>query len=673
MKNAIRHKFFSGIFGHFFLRASIIQSLFAILFLLVVLPFFHFVADKMAAEQGRTFANSTLAASIDALYKNDYSSVVDYCMGVMKNTPNILFIVYSNIDGEELYITPNNWTFGHKSLPYYKMRFEKPGQTESIAQSHSIRDTASFFNPSGAVEYSRPIVIEGNDWGVLTVGFSKETYYTHVEAFTLTVIAFTLLASLLSFYMFYASSRRIRSQISLFGDIAQKLSEGHLSVRAPEAAIGEIGVLGSAINRMSSALEEKSERLLQLVRMVEQTEDGFILFNGSRHIIFANEALLELTGYPDSCFIGMSVTEFVRLLNLSLTELDWKSAVKTGARELLLTKKDQSEINIELRFESISSGKKEVQYLLAVFSDISERKRLEEKLQLAANVFSHAREGIMVTTENGIIIDVNSTFSIITGYSRDEVLGRKPSILSSGRQSKEFYVNMWSELLDKGHWHGEIWNRHKDGQVYPELLSISAVRDDQGKTLQYVSLSSDITEQKERESELVHFAHFDNLTDLPNRVLLSDRLNQAIALAIRDKGMLALMYLDLDKFKPVNDTFGHKIGDKLLRKVADRLKECVMRASDTVSRLGGDEFVILLSQIEAHQDTAIVAGKVINSLTLPFEIEQHTINISATIGIAIYPIHGANADTLMKNADDAMYQAKEAGRGCFRFTTDTQS
>ena len=376
----MRNKLFAGLFGHFFLRAGVIQGTLGLLFLAVVTPFLSHFADKMAAEQARTFSNSTLAASIDHLYTRDYGSVVDYCMSVMSNTPNVLFIVYSDQDGQELIITPQKWSLEYRTLEYHKIRFESSGTREFISQAHSIRDLGSLFNPTGAFEFSRPIVIGGMDWGILTVGISKEAEFSSIESFSLTVAVFILVSCLLSFYLFFASSRQVRQQITALADIAQKLSEGQLSVKAPEAAIGEIGVLGTAINHMSRALREKSERLQQLVRISEQIDDGLILFDASLHVIFANDALLELTGVPASQFPGLSASEVAHLLKLSPGVLDCADPDTSPPTDVTLARPGRSSLTVELRMESISGGTDGIQYRLAVLSDVSERKRAEAEL-----------------------------------------------------------------------------------------------------------------------------------------------------------------------------------------------------------------------------------------------------------------------------------------------------
>ncbi|MDP1981409.1 MAG: EAL domain-containing protein [Sulfuritalea sp.] len=291
-------------------------------------------------------------------------------------------------------------------------------------------------------------------------------------------------------------------------------------------------------------------------------------------------------------------------------------------------------------------------------------RRSQDRLQLAAGVFSHAQEGILITDPEGDIVDANDTFLALTGYRRDEVLGQNPRILASGRHSIEFYRELWQSLLDKGVWRGELVNKRKDGTLYVQQTSISAVVDAQGKTRHYIGLSSDITVLKESQDRLEQMAYFDALTGLPNRRMLSDRLQQAIARAQRAEDLLAVCYLDLDDFKPVNDTLGHAAGDRLLIEAAQRLLSGV-RAGDTVSRLGGDEFVVLLGNLANFDECEGALARIRGAINKPFLLKEGEARVSVSMGVTLYPMDGADADTLIRHADQAMYQAKQAGRNCY--------
>ncbi len=292
-------------------------------------------------------------------------------------------------------------------------------------------------------------------------------------------------------------------------------------------------------------------------------------------------------------------------------------------------------------------------------------KQNEVNLQLAANVFTFAREGITITAADGTILDVNAAFTRITGYTRDEVLGQNPRILSSGRQGREFYVAMWHSLREKGHWYGEIWNRRKNGEVYAEMLTISAVQDAQGVTAQYVALFSDITTAKEHQKQLEHIAHYDSLTSLPNRVVLADRLHQAMSQALRRKQRLAVVFLDLDGFKAVNDKHGHETGDQLLIALADRLKQA-LREGDTLARLGGDEFVAVLLDLDDAADSLPMLARLLSAAAQPVHVDNLTLQVSASLGVTFYPqSEEVDADQLLRQSDQAMYQAKLAGKNRF--------
>ena len=303
---------------------------------------------------------------------------------------------------------------------------------------------------------------------------------------------------------------------------------------------------------------------------------------------------------------------------------------------------------------------------LAVRASIElERRASEEQQELSARIFNETHEGILITSADGTIIDVNPTFCEITGYSREEAIGQNPRILNSGRQSPEFYADMWQSIAVQGHWQGELWNRKKNGDLFAEMLSISALKDEHGHTSNYISLFADITESKQQQEQLELMAHYDVLTQLPNRILFADRFTQAIAHSKRTETLLAVCFLDLDNFKPVNDTNGHDIGDKLLIEVAKRIKATI-REEDTISRQGGDEFTLLLGGIESFTQCEQMLERLHYALSQPYLIGGHTLNISASSGVTLYPRDNADLGTLLRHADQAMYQAKLAGKNDFR-------
>ncbi len=287
------------------------------------------------------------------------------------------------------------------------------------------------------------------------------------------------------------------------------------------------------------------------------------------------------------------------------------------------------------------------------------------RLELFAKMFENSGEAVAITDAEKRIITVNPAFEKITQYKAEEVIGRNPKILSSGKQTAEFYQQMWAVLEATGQWSGEIWNRRKNGEIYPEWLSIGVIRNSRGEVLNYISLFSDITKRKEAERRINFLAHHDSLTKLPNRSLFSDRLKHAMQVAKRGNSKVGLMFLDLDKFKTINDTLGHLAGDLLLKSVAERLKACV-RQSDTVCRQGGDEFLILLEEISSATDIQRVANKIMSEMSAPHHLDGVEQTITFSIGAALYPDDASDDEKLTQCADQAMYLAKECGRNNFK-------
>ncbi len=304
--------------------------------------------------------------------------------------------------------------------------------------------------------------------------------------------------------------------------------------------------------------------------------------------------------------------------------------------------------------------------LRMVLSDITERKQTEEQLLLAASVFEHAGEGIMVTDVKGNIIEVNEAFTLITGYSRAEVLGRSPRMLRSGRHSADFYEAMYAQLASSGYWSGELWNRHKNGEVYPEQLAITAVRGPDGEVQRYVGLFSDITALKLHQQRLERMAYFDLLTGLPNRVLLADRMQQAMALARRSEKLLAVVYVDMDGFKAINDLHGHVAGDQMLIAVSMQMRD-TLREGDTLARIGADEFAVILVGLESAQTCLPLLERLMAAVAQPLVNGDQTLRVTASLGVTFYPqAPSIEADQLLRQADQAMYQAKQAGKNCYQ-------
>jgi diguanylate cyclase (GGDEF)-like protein/PAS domain S-box-containing protein len=306
---------------------------------------------------------------------------------------------------------------------------------------------------------------------------------------------------------------------------------------------------------------------------------------------------------------------------------------------------------------------------IGTIQDVTEQYLAAEKQRQAAAVFSSTLEGVVITDLEGTILDVNQAFESITGYPRREVIGKNPRVLKSHRHDQTFYANLWQTLGRQGYWHGEIWNRRKDGTVYPELMTITTVRNDQDEPTGYVGVFSDITEAKANQERLDYLTQHNPLTNLPNRLLFNDRLQHSIELAIRQQTVLSVVFIDIDRFKHVNDSMGHIAGDDLLRQLASRLRR-IVRSNDTLAHLSGDEFVVILEDIGTAQHVTLAVNKLLEAFKDPFQLQDQEIYVTASIGISLFPEDGRDASDLLRNADTAMYQAKEEGRNTYRFYTE---
>ena len=357
---------------------------------------------------------------------------------------------------------------------------------------------------------------------------------------------------------------------------------------------------------------------------------------------------------------------FLPLRRRIIEQLKHQQHLNDVMDDLRQTKNALQELNGILEIRILERTKELLEANQHLRTSLEAQKQAETGLSLAAKVFEHASEAIVITDSTGAIVDVNQAYIKIAGFQREEVLGANPSIGKSGRHDQEFYKTMWAAITTKKQWSGEIWDRRKNGDLYPKWLTINAVCDSEGRMSNFIGIFTDISNAKTTEERLEQLAFYDPLTQLPNRMLFRDRTEHAIEWTIRHRKRGAILFIDLDRFKHVNDTFGHTAGDKLLAEVAERLRACV-RNSDTVARLGGDEFTIILTDLEHGEDAGTVAQKIMASISNPIDLGGYQANIGASIGIAVFPDDGDTYETITQYADVAMYQAKESGRGTYRF------
>lgn len=403
--------------------------------------------------------------------------------------------------------------------------------------------------------------------------------------------------------------------------------------------------------RMTVAFKESEKKYSSLM---EQASDAILVADREGKYIDVNLSACELLGYTESELLALHMRDLLLPEEIALEPLCLENLHlgESVIKERQLRRKDGSLVQGEISAKLLEDGR-----LQEIIRDISERKRAEEKLKLAAAVFEIAAEGITITDKDNRIISINPAFTRITEYDENDTKGLDPKVLASGMHDAEFYRTMWRTLASDGKWQGEIVNRKKNGEIYNEWLSINAIKDAKGNVVNYVAIFSDITERKTTEARMRYLAHHDPLTGLPNRSLLRDRLEQAIKRAKRESKKLAVMFLDLNKFKQINDTLGHKIGDEVLQEAANRLKRCV-RDSDTVARLGGDEFVVLLQDVQSGDDAQGIAAKIRQRFAEPFHIQGHHFAMSTSIGVARYPDDGDDDESLLQHADLAMYRTK---------------
>ncbi|ANJ66819.1 hypothetical protein A9404_05005 [Halothiobacillus diazotrophicus] len=450
------------------------------------------------------------------------------------------------------------------------------------------------------------------------------------------------------------------------------------AIRVLESGVSPIFEASGAVTGFQGASRDVTERNASEMAIAETRNLLLTIINTTRmrvfwkdrdlrylgcNIVFAQDAGRqspeELVGKTDFDLAWVEQAETYRADDLAVID----SGVARLFYEEPQTTRDGRALWLRTSKVPLRNQENEIIGVLGLYEDITERRRSNEQIRLAANVFSHARESILITDAAGKIIDVNTTFCEMYGYSRDEVIGQNPSLLKSDRHSPAFFEEMWRRLQALGYWHGEIWNRRRDGEIFPGMMTISAVRDEAGNIRQYVGLLSDISTLKAHEVRLEHIAHYDALTGLPNRVLLADRLHQAIALAQRDDRLLAVAYLDLDGFKVVNDRHGHEMGDALLTAVSARMK-LVLRDSDTLARLGGDEFVIVLQDLQDMNACQPLLDRLLHAANEPIDVQNLVFQVSASIGVTYFlpKQNDVDADQLLRQADQAMYQAKLSGR-----------
>lgn len=537
----------------------------------------------------------------------------------------------------------------------WEVSYEVPPQNEVLVFILSVDGGGEFFSPSWLDYTGRGLEdCLGSHW----MNAIHEDYRSLLAA---------AIESAIKTRLNFRQGIRLRRQD---GEYLWHLCEGIVRQDAAGNFLGLIGVCSDITRQIRDKTEaELSGR--HFVDLLPQTDMVALALDNSGRTLFFNQALTDIIGNPaDEPGKTRVMARFLDHERLPLMDILFPQGQRS----------EHFPARIETEFVEGQDGRRtflwhviplrdyagESSGLILIGDDLTEKRLAEEQLRLTSCVFETADMGMIITDRQGTILSANSAFTRLTGYSAEEAVGSNPRILQSGRHDEMFYRAMWQTLLTEGRWQGEIWDRRKDGTVYPKFLSVAALRNEQGEVTHYSGVFYDITERKAVEERLDRLAHFDALTELPNRLFFLDKLGTACYAAATRKERFALLFLDLDRFKQINDTLGHEAGDDLLRTTATRLRESI-RSLDVAARIGGDEFTVLLTDIKSADNARMVAQKIIDAFAATLSIAGQPVEVTMSIGIALCPDDGGDPETLMRLADQAMYRAKAAGHNNFRF------
>ncbi len=520
----------------------------------------------------------------------------------------------------------------------------------------------------GGLQKNMGVLYVEADSTPLLRGVRKETLENSLGYAAITLLAAAFIALLLH--------RLVCRRVNALNEATERIAAGDYAVRSNLQGNDELAELGKSFNLMARSVAEniqlREKATHDQKRVLETMVDGYWLLDGEGYLREVNEAYVRMSGYQREELLNMCIPDLeAKEVTLASVRAHMDAIIARGSErfETIHRRKDGSLFDVEIS----AHYWQDTGQFFGFIRDISERKAREESLRIAAVAFN-TQEAIIVTDQFANIIRVNRAFETITGYSEAEVLGKNPRILSAGLHDNAFYKQMWDSINGTGNWSGEVWDRRRDGAIYPKWLTITAVRH-LGEVTHYVAVFVDITERKKAEEEIKNLAFFDPLTHLPNRRMLLDHLRLAMGQSARNKNQGALMFLDIDYFKVLNDTQGHEFGDKLLVEVASRLSAC-LRDIDSVARFGGDEFVVLLEGLSPYsQESAVQAGhiaeKIREALAQPYYLENMVYQSSSSIGVVLFSGDAVQIDELLKQADLAMYQAKASGRNMVRFFEPT--
>ena len=663
------------------------------------------------ADRAKGLARALASSSASLVLTNDIAGLQEVLQGLV-DAPDLKFALVLSPHGEVLGATNPKLIRRYVNDEISKRLLDVPAEFTTLIDDDALIDVAM------------PIKVSNRHVGWARVEMTRRSSNANLNLLQATGLGFSLLAVIASFVLAAWLSWRLTGKLYHLIHVMKAVENGNRQLRSHVTNRDEVGKLAQSFNRMLDTLNYSEHELGRINRLYAAwTESSEVIVRQKNEVLLLNSICQILAervpfelvwiGVPGDdgwvhpvALSGIS-SNYLKLIRVSMDAAKHQGqgpvskAIIAGVHNVFNNFLEDADAYwydaaIKFNFNSvgafpISRGGK-VYGCIAVYSselnffssehidlmsgladdvtfalDNLDREQQQRtaaiKLEQAATVFEYSKEGIMVTDANNKIVSVNRSFVEITGYAAEEVIGQDPKILSSGLQSREFYEGMWAAVLETGSWQGEIWDRRKNGEVYPEALTIIRVKNVDGVFINHLAIFSDISERKIAQERIQQLAHYDVLTGLPNRVLFSDRLEQAIISAQRNHTKIALLFLDIDRFKQINDTLGHGAGDLMLQNVGQRLLSCV-REQDTVSRQGGDEFIVVLSDA-GIAGAELVAQKILQSIIQPYSIEGHDLRITASVGIAVYPDHAQDSESLIRFADVAMYQAKENGRNCY--------
>jgi len=595
---------------------------------------------------------------------------------ILTSSGNEQLAVSTIKNGAMDYLTKSAETY--TSLPRNLQRTQR--EWKNLQQQQTIRD--ELITSQSRLTYAQKIAQMGNwEWNL-----NSNELYCSDEMFVILGIPNTQFKNGFDELLQYIHT----DDREMVTDAINKVIENHLSfvlefrviqphgqqktVKSQGQAIlnedGDISHISGIFQDISQSYETLKQLNL-LAAALEASADSIVITDIDGSIVWANPAMTRLTGYKYTELIG-ETPHLWHSLNQNKTKFDdlWQTILsgKTWQGEIINRKKDGEEYLEEQTITSVLNERGEISHFVSIKRDISARKEIEAKNLQAAQVFEHSIEGILISDQDNNIIRVNPAFSTITGYNEHEILGRKPNILNSGKHDKKFFAELWHEINTKGVWQGEIWNRRKNGETYPEFLTISTLSDQQGQIIEYIAIFADITERKQDEEHIHRLAYYDKLTNLPNRTLAQEVLKKALALSNNYDDLIGVLNIDIDRFFTINETMGHEYGDQLLQIIARRITRC-NDEMDKTARISSDEFTIICPNIDSPNQLGKKAQRILDSIAEPVMLNKQEVFVTASIGIAIAPGDGETDAILFRNAESARKHAKREGNS-FQFFND---